>query len=45
MNVWIQYCVDEIGDVKSKWVVYVAPNHLTLQELFSRIHAGKFFFI
>ena len=44
MNVWIQYCVDEIGDVKSKWVVYVAPNHLTLQELFSRIHAGKFFF-
>ena len=23
--------------------VYVAPNHLTLQELFSRIHAGKLF--
>ena len=42
MNVRIQYCNDEAGDVKSKWAVYVVPNHLTLQELFSRIHAGKF---
>ena len=28
MIVRIQYCVDGTGDVKSKWAVYVAPNHL-----------------
>ena len=41
MIVWNQYCVDGTGDIKSKWFVYVAPNHLTIQELFNRIHAGK----
>ena len=41
MIVWIHYCVDGTGDIKSKWFVYVAPNHLTIQELFNRIHAGK----
>ena len=41
MNVRIQYCNDETDDVKSKWAVYVVPNHLTLQELFNRILAGK----
>ena len=35
--------VDGTGDVKSIWAVYVAPNHLTLQELFNSIHAGKLF--
>ena len=43
MIVRIQYCVDGTGDVKFKWAVYVAPNHLNLQELFNRIHAGKLF--
>ena len=43
MNVRIQYYVDETGDVKSKWAVYGCTNHLTLQELFNRIHAGKLF--
>ena len=43
MIVWIQNYVDGTGDVKSKWTVYVAPNHLTLQELFNRVHAGKLF--
>ena len=37
----IQYCVDGTGDVKPKWAVYVATNHLTIQELFNRIHASK----
>ena len=41
MIVRTQYCVDRTSDVKSKWAVYVAPNHLTIQELFSRILAGK----
>ena len=41
MIVRIQYFVDETGDVKSKWAVYVARNHLTIQESFNRIHAGK----
>ena len=41
MIVRIQYCVDRTTDVKSKWAVYVAPNHLTIQELFNRIHTGK----
>ena len=43
MIVWNQYCVDGTGDVKSKWAAYVAQNHSTLQELFTRIHAGKLF--
>ena len=43
MFVRIQYCVDVTGDVKTKLAVYVAPNHITLQELFHRIHVGKFF--
>ena len=43
MIVQIQNCVDGTGDVKSKWAVYVAPNHFTLQELFNRIHACKLF--
>ena len=33
MVLQIQYCIDGTVDVKSKWVVYVAPNHLTLEEL------------
>ena len=37
----IQYCVDGTGDVKSKWAVCVTTNHLTIQELFNRIQAGK----
>ena len=41
MIVRIQYCVDGTGGVKSKWAVYVAPSHLTIQNLFNRIHAGK----
>ena len=41
MIVQIQYCVDETGDIQSKWAVYVAPNQLTIEELFNRIHAGK----
>ena len=41
MIVQIQYCVHGTGDVKSKWAVYVASNHHTLQELFNRIHTGK----
>ena len=41
MIVQIQYCVDGTGDIKSKWAVYVAPNQLTIEELFIRIHAGK----
>ena len=41
MIVGIQYCVNGTGDAKSKWVVYVALNDLTIQELFNRIHAGK----
>ena len=41
----IQYGVDWTGDVKSKCDVYVAPNHLTLSDLFNRIHAGKLFLI
>ena len=45
MIVRSQYCVDGTDDVKSKWAVYVAQNHYTLQELFSRIHAGKFLFV
>ena len=43
MFVRMQCCVDGTGDVKIKWAVQVAPNHLTLQELFNRIHAGKLF--
>ena len=43
MTVWIQYCVDGTGAVRSKWAVYVTPNHLTLQKLFNRIHTGKLF--
>ena len=39
----ILHCVDGTGDVKSKWAVYVAQYHLTLQELFNRIHVGKLF--
>ena len=34
MIVRIQCCVDGTGHVKSKWAVYLAPNHLAL-------HAGK----
>ena len=41
MIVQIQYCVDGTGNVKSQWAVYVTPNHLAIQELFNRIHAGK----
>ena len=41
MIVQIQYRVDGTGDVMSKWAVYVAPNHLTLQELFNRIYVCK----
>ena len=41
MFVQIQYCVDGTGDIKSKWAVYVAPNQLTIKELFNKIHAGK----
>ena len=41
MIVRIQYCVDGTGGVESKWAVYVAPSHLTIQNLFNRIHAGK----
>ena len=28
MFIQTQYCVDGVGDVKTKWAVYVAPNHL-----------------
>ena len=41
MIVRVQCCVNGTGHVKSKWAVYVAPNHLALQELFNRTHAGK----
>ena len=41
MIVRIQYCVDGTGSVKSKWAVYVAPNHFTHQGLFNRIHTGE----
>ena len=44
MIVWIQYCVDGTGSIKSKWAVYVAPNHLTLQERFSGIFTSKLFY-
>ena len=45
MIIWIQCCVDGTGDVKSKWAVYVAPNHLTIQKLFKRIHAVSCFYL
>ena len=41
MIVQIQHCVDGASDVKSKQAVYVAPNHLTVQELSNRIHTGE----
>ena len=43
MIVPIRYYVNGTGDIKSKWAVYVAPNHLTIQEVFNRIHAAKLF--
>ena len=43
MIAWIQNCVDGAGNVMSKWAVYVATNHNTLQELFNRIHTCKWF--
>lgn len=28
------------GEMKEKWAVYVVPGHITLAEIFNKIHAG-----
>ena len=45
MIVPIRYYVNGTGDIKSKWAVYVAPNHFTIQEVFNRIHAASCFYL
>lgn len=32
------------GEVKEKWAVYVVPGHISLRDIFDKIHAGTTIF-